>query len=68
VSQDLKLVAGERDKVYLETSLEVLGTFQACMNETLNALDDWEFSTRVGRTRQEVELTLSQLISELRAQ
>ncbi len=66
MSDLLKVTKAEDGRLVLETSIQVLRTLKSCVNETLEALDDQEFATRVGPTREEVELVLRELGDELR--
>jgi hypothetical protein len=66
MSELLRITRAEDGQLLLETSIQVLKTLKSCVNETLEALDDQEFATRVGPTREEVELVLRDLRDELR--
>lgn len=45
----------------LSFSLDQLQTLKACVGESLEALEDWEFDTRIGATRDAVRELLGRL-------
>jgi hypothetical protein len=47
--------AGEQEKIILSLSRAELLLLAGCVNETLEAVEDWEFSTRLGAEKTEVE-------------
>jgi hypothetical protein len=48
-------------QVLVELSWDELILLKAAINETLNAIEEWEFHTRVGATRQQAGALLQQL-------
>jgi hypothetical protein len=60
---------GEQEKVILSLSRSELLLLAGCVNETLEAVEDWEFSPRLGAEKAEVErlgADLRTAIQELR--
>lgn len=51
-------------RIILEVCDEELMAFNNCMNETLEALQEWEFETRVGVSRAFIEGLMRQLASD----
>ncbi|RPE76012.1 MULTISPECIES: helix-turn-helix domain-containing protein [unclassified Frondihabitans] len=49
------------DKMHLELDEDDVYTIMSCLNETMEALDDWEFATRVGVDRATVHALLRTL-------
>ncbi len=47
----------------VELGPQELIAFRNCINETLEAIDDWEFSTRVGVDRSVVEAMRGKVVS-----
>ena len=57
----------KKDDVYqILISREELGTLGNCLNETLENVDAFEFQTRVGVERSEVQILLAQITKAYR--
>jgi hypothetical protein len=54
------------DTVVVVLSPDEVAVLSNCTNEALEALDDWEFDTRVGASRSVVEILGSELRAALR--
>lgn len=59
----LTTVKIERDRTQVEPTDDELRTVAACIGETLEALEDWEFQTRVGVTREAAMVLLDAMTS-----
>ena len=63
----MKLSQRDPDVFELRVSSLELDAFQTAFNETLNALEDWEFRIRTGLEREEMSRMLRDLVSQRRA-
>ena len=57
----MKTEVKETGGATLELDAQELVAFSNCLNETLEVIEDWEFSTRVGVERRVVEAMLRSL-------
>lgn len=65
----MELVETKRDAVVVELSADELGVLSNALNEVLNgpeAIEDWEFQTRVGASRDEASMLLDAVTRLLR--
>ena len=44
---------------------EEIGSLCSALNEVLELVEDWEFQTRIGRTKLEIESLLNKLNSQI---
>ncbi len=55
------------DEVVLATTRDELATLAGAINEALEAVEEWEFDTRLGVTREQARVLRSQIGEVLRA-
>ena len=60
----MNLQRGEDQTFVLEVTEDELRAVRAGLNETLNALDDWEFSIRTGVQREEMAALVDSLVEQ----
>lgn len=59
----MKIRRSAEELFLLEVSQSELEALQAGLRETLEALDDWEFQTRTGIGREEMQAILRDLVA-----
>jgi hypothetical protein len=57
----MRLVAQDPNATVLSLSADELATITNALNEALEGIEEWEFATRLGATRAEVQALLAAL-------
>ena len=62
----MEIISTAIQEITISLSRGEIGCLNNAINETLNALEDWEFQTRTGWTRVEAEQLLSAIQKGIR--
>ena len=57
----MKVISVAKNEITINLSREEIGFLNNTINETMQSLEDWEFQTRTGWTRQEAEKLLEEI-------